>query len=59
MDITEVVNLFVNNSVAIAIIIYFCVRDYKFMNTLVITLQTLVDICNELKGREEKNNGNS
>lgn len=58
MDITDIVNLFVNNGVSIAIIIYFCVRDYKFMNTLVVTLQTLVDVVNELKGKVETNGNN-
>lgn len=49
MDLTTIVNLFVNNGVAIAIIIYFCFRDYKFMNSLQSTLTSLVDTVKALK----------
>ena len=49
MDLTTIVNLFVNNGVAIAVIIYFCFRDYKFFGTLESTLTTLVDTVNTLK----------
>lgn len=49
MDLTTIVNLFVNNGVAIAIIIYFCFRDYKFMSSLQSTLTSLVDTVKALK----------
>lgn len=38
MTVPDIVNLFVNNGVSIAIIIYFCVRDWRFYDTLVETL---------------------
>lgn len=49
MDLTTLVNLFVNNGIAIAVIVYFCFRDYKFMSSLQSTLTTLVDTVNTLK----------
>lgn len=41
MELAEIVKLFVDNGVTIAVLVYFCVRDWKFMNTLVETLTTL------------------
>lgn len=35
MTITDIVNLFVNNGVAIAVIVYFMYRDYKFSQNMV------------------------
>ena len=35
MTITDIVNLFVNNGVAIAVIVYFMYRDYKFNQNMV------------------------
>ena len=43
MDLNEITNLFVNNGIGIACIIYFCVRDWKFMDSLTDTLSTLKD----------------
>lgn len=43
MGIDEIVGLFVNNTIGVACIIYFCVRDWKFMDTLTDTLSTLKD----------------
>ena len=45
----EIVNLFVNNGTAIAVIIYFMYRDFHFMNNLTTTLTTLVDTVDVLK----------
>ncbi len=56
----DVVNLFVNNGVAVAVIVYFMYRDYRFQETLQKTLQTLVDTVNALKAtldKEENKNG--
>jgi hypothetical protein len=44
----DVVNLLVNNGVAVAVILYFMYRDYKFQETLQRTLQTLVDTVEAL-----------
>ena len=41
MELQEVVNLFVNNGVAIAVIVYFAFRDWKFMSQLTETLTTI------------------
>lgn len=49
MDLTTLVNLFVNNGIAIAVIVYFCFRDWKFMASLQSTLTTLVDAVQTLK----------
>lgn len=45
----EIINLIVNNGVAVAVIIYFMYRDFKFFDTLQTTLQTLVDTVNTLE----------
>ena len=50
----EIVNLFVNNGTAIAIIIYFVYRDNKFMQTLNVTLTKLVEVTNTIKTMIEK-----
>lgn len=58
MQITDITNLFVNNGVAIAVIIYFMFRDYKFISELTKILQELKDSVNDatrtLKEKEEK-----
>ncbi len=53
----ELVNLFVNNGTAIAVIIYFIYRDNKFMSTLNVTLTQLVDVTNTIKSMIEKEKG--
>lgn len=45
----DLVNLFLNTGVAIAVIIFFMYRDIKFSSELKTTLQTLVDTVNCLK----------
>ena len=58
MQITDITNLFVNNGVAIAVIIYFMFRDYKFISELTKILQELKDSVNDatrtLKEKEDK-----
>lgn len=56
MSLSEIVSLFVNNSVAIAVIIYFCIRDWKFMNTLVETLATIKEMLNDIEKEGGKTN---
>ena len=57
MTIKDVTELFVNNGIAVAVIIYFMFRDYKFMSQLTRLLQELTDSVNEatrtLKGKGE------
>lgn len=50
MTLTDIVNLFVNNGVAIAVIIYFMFRDYKFN-------QQIVELMTAIKSLLEFNNG--
>lgn len=45
----ELVELFVNNGVAVAVVIYFLARDWKFNDELHKTLQTLIDTVDALK----------
>lgn len=54
MEVSDIVNLFVNNGTAIAVIIYFCVRDWKFQNTLVETLTTLKTMLAEMERKEKE-----
>lgn len=50
MEMNDIVSLFVNNGVAVAVIIYFMIRDYKFISQLTIMIQQLNDT---VKGVEE------
>lgn len=56
MEMNELVTMFVNNGVAVAVIIYFMFRDYKFITQLTKILQELTDSVNDatrtLKGKE-------
>ena len=57
MEFQEIVNIISNTGVSIAVIAYFCVRDWKFQETLQKTLVTLVDSIETLKdliNKEEK-----
>ena len=48
MEMNEIVTLFVNNGVAVAVIVYFMIRDYKFISGLAGTLQELIDTIKDL-----------
>lgn len=56
MELNDLVTMFVNNGVAVAVIIYFMFRDYKFITQLTKILQELTDSVNDatktLKGKE-------
>lgn len=58
MTIDEIVNIFVNNGIGVACIVYFIFRDYKFMTTLNETLSTLKESVNLIEDYFLKN-GNS
>ena len=55
MELNDLVTMFVNNGVAVAVIIYFMFRDYKFITQLTKILQELTDSVNDatktLKGK--------
>lgn len=53
----EIVNLFVNNGVAVAVVIYFLMRDWKFNDELHKTLTTLIDTVDALKDVVEAHGG--
>lgn len=57
MEINELVNIFVNNGIAIAVIIYFMFRDMKFMNKLTESIQELKDSVKEVTKIYEKKGG--
>lgn len=46
MELNELTTMFVNNGVAVAVIIYFMFRDYKFITQLTKILQELTDSVN-------------
>lgn len=60
MDINDIVNILVNNSVAVGVIVYFLYRDNKWTTQLQKTLDTLqasVESVKELIERMEKKEG--
>lgn len=55
MEINDLVSIFVNNGVAVAVIVYFMFRDIKFMTTLTASIQELKDCIKEAtKNIEER-----
>ena len=48
MELQEVITLALNSSVSVVVIGYFMFRDYKFMESLQVTLTTLVDTVRTL-----------
>lgn len=47
MELKDLVSIFVNNGVAVAVIIYFMFRDMKFMQGLTTSIQELKDCIKE------------
>lgn len=47
MELKDLVSIFVNNGVAVAVIIYFMFRDMKFMQGLTASIQELKDCIKE------------
>lgn len=54
MGVEEIVNLFVNNGVAVAVIVYFAIRDWKFMGQLTATLAVIEKFLEKEIKREEE-----
>ena len=50
----DIVNLIVNNGIAVVVVAYFMIRDYKFNNELIKTMTQIQDnlntITDKLKG---------
>lgn len=57
MELNDLVNIFVNNGVAIAVIVYFMFRDVKFMQKLTESVQELKDSVKEVTKLYEKRGG--
>jgi hypothetical protein len=49
MERINIVALFVNNGVAVAVIIYFMIRDYKFISQLTLMIQQLNDTVKDVE----------
>lgn len=54
MEMNEIVSIFVNNGVAVAVIIYFIIKDYKISSGLTATLQELIDSVKSLSDTVNK-----
>lgn len=53
MNINDIVNVIVNNGVAVFIVGYFVYRDYKFNETLVKTLTEITVTLKDMKDGED------
>lgn len=49
MSSQEIINIILNNGVAVGLLIYFVYRDNKFMNTLNVSLMSLKDTTESIK----------
>jgi len=54
MEINDLVSIFVNNGVAVAVIIYFMFRDMKFMVSLTTSVQELKDCIKDVTQKIEE-----
>ena len=54
MEMNDIVSLFVNNGVAVAVIIYFMIRDYKFISQLTMLIQQLTDTVKDVEETMKK-----
>lgn len=57
MEINDIVSLCINNGVAVAVIIYFMIRDMKFINNLMVAIQELKDSVQHMTKSIEKKEG--
>ena len=49
MEMNDIISLFVNNGVAVAVIIYFMIRDYKFISQITVLIQQLTDTVKDVE----------
>ena len=54
MEMADLMNLILNSSVSIVVIVYFMFRDYKFMQQLTTSIQQLVDKINVMLSIKEE-----
>ena len=57
MELSDLVSIFVNNGVAVAVIVYFMFRDIKFMSQLTTSIQELKDCVKEVTKIYERKEG--
>lgn len=57
MELKDLVSIFVNNGVAVAVIIYFMFRDMKFMTSLTSSIQELKDCVKDITKIYERKEG--
>lgn len=57
MDLNDLISIFVNNGVAVAVIIYFMFRDVNFMQNLTTSIQELKDCVKEVTKIYERKEG--
>lgn len=57
MELKDLVSIFVNNGVAVAVIIYFMFRDMKFMQNLTSSIQELKDCVKDITKIYERKEG--
>ena len=57
MELNDIISIFVNNGVAVAVIIYFMFRDVKFMQNLTTSIQELKDCVKEVTKIYERKEG--
>jgi len=57
MELNDLISIFVNNGVAVAVIIYFMFRDVKFMQNLTTNIQELKDCVKEVTKIYERKEG--
>ena len=50
VEMSEIIQIITNNGVAVAVIVYFMIRDYKFIGQLTKSIQELID---SVKGFEQ------
>ena len=57
MELNDLISIFVNSGVAVAVIIYFMFRDVKFMTSLTTSIQELKDCVKEVTKIYERKEG--
>lgn len=57
MEIKDLVSIFVNNGVAVAVIIYFMFRDMRFIQNLTSSIQELKDCVKDITKIYERKEG--
>lgn len=50
MEMQELINMFVNNGLAVTLVAFYLLKDYKFNNSLVQTLETISNRLERLEG---------